>query len=361
MTAALRIVIAPDSFKGTIDAADAANAVADGWRSARAGDHLVLAPMADGGEGTVAVVSAASGIRASTVVVPGPDDAPTTARWLRLGGEGLVELAEASGLALLPRPAGWTAHTRGFGLVIAAALDAGVRSLSVAIGGSASTDGGAGMLEALGARLLDRDGEPIGPGARGLLDLHRVDLRGLRPLPPGGVRVLSDVRNPATGAAGAAVVFGPQKGLAPSDLPAVDAAIARFADLLGVDAATPGAGAAGATGLALLAWGGSFDSGADRVAELVGLPTAVLGADLVLTGEGRFDGQTAGGKVVDRVRALAGGIPVSLVAGAIEADTDGFADAVSLTALAGSPAAAMADPARWLREAGRALARRATH
>lgn len=332
-----RIVIAPDSFKGTITAEDAARAIADGWRSRRPGDELVPKPMADGGEGTAAV--AAASVEENTA---------------------LVELAVTSGLALLKSPAPLTAGTYGFGAQIAQALDAGASRLLLAIGGSSSTDGGAGMLTALGARLLDADGIPVAPGAGGLLDLARVDLSGMRPLPPGGAVVLSDVDNPATGPRGAAAVFGPQKGLHPDSFAAVDAALARLAALLGVDPTTPGTGAAGATGLALAAWGATSASGARVVADLIGLPAAIAGATLVITGEGRFDGQTASGKVADVVARLAvgAGVPVALVAGSIEAPTDSFAAAADLTTLAGSAGEAMRHPVRWLREAGARLAER---
>ena len=362
------VVIAPDSFKGTIRAADAAAAIAEGWRTIRPGDRIVLAPMADGGEGTLdAIAAAVPGAVRVPVEVTGPDDRPVGASWLRLppssgrpGGTAVVELASTSGLELLSgalRP--WDAHTLGFGQALAAAAAAGVSHLVAAIGSSASTDGGLGMLVALGARAIDAEGRPVRPGARGALQVAGIALDGLVPMPTGGITVLTDVTSPLVGPAGAAAVFGPQKGLDPADVPSVDAALARIAGLLGVDPATPGAGAAGGTGAALLAMGARLLPGAETVAGLVGLAGAIRDARIVVTGEGAFDGQTAAGKAPALVAAIAAdaGIPVALVAGVVSAEPVGFAAAVSLAALAGSAAAAMRDPRPWLRAAGAALAR----
>jgi glycerate kinase len=356
-----RIVVAPDSFKGTIDAAAAARALADGWRSVRPGDSVDLRPMADGGEGTLDAIAAATrGVRLMPVTVTGPDDRQVDTHWLLLpDGTGVVELAVTSGLTLLDELRPLSAHTIGFGEAIAAALDHGATRLIVALGGSASTDGGAGMLAALGARFAPlAGGHPRGPAD--LSRVTQVDLSWLRALPPGGVVALTDVDSPLTGPRGAAAVFGAQKGLAPDDTGWVDTALARIAALLGADPATPGAGAAGGTGFGLLVWGAALTSGAVAVADAVGLDTALAGADLVITGEGRFDGQTAAGKVAHEVsrRADAVGTPRALVAGAIAAEPRGFAAAVSLTDLAGAAQAAMVDPARWLHAAGAQLAQR---
>ena len=380
-----RIVLALESLKGSIAAADAVAEIASGWRSV---DPLVgtdLRPMADGGEGTLAAFAeAVAGATRIPVAVTGPHGRSVDASWLRLpDGTGVVELASTSGIELLGddrRP--WDAGTIGFGQAIAAALDADVQRLVLGIGSSASTDGGAGMLSAIGARILNGSGEPIGPGARGLRDATSVDLSGIRPLPSGGVVVLSDVTSPLIGPHGAAAVFGPQKGLDAADVEAANAALARFADLviaarsgvpvsagarrantvpLGLHTEIPGAGAAGGTGFALLAWGAALRPGAAEVADLVGLRAAIARADLVVTGEGSFDGQSAAGKVPTLVAGLAdaAGVPVALVAGRIarDADTSAFAASVSLTQLAGSAASSLAEPARWLRAAGAALAR----
>lgn len=371
------VVIAPDSFKGTIAAAAAAQALAEGWRSERPADDLRLRPMADGGEGTVdAFATAVPGARRMPVAVNGPEGAEVEAAWVLLpstpdapGGTGVVELASTSGIELLgtpPRLRPFDAHTRGFGEAIAAALAHGVSRLVLGVGSSSSTDGGAGMLTALGARFADAHGAAIPGGARGLADVANADLSRLPALPPGGVTVLSDVSNPLLGARGAAAVFGPQKGASPDDVAVLDAGLARFARVLRAEAphADPdaaGAGAAGGTGFGLLAWGASLVPGSAAVAELVGLDDAVAAASVVITGEGSYDGQSDAGKVPAHVRAVAvaAGVPAALVAGRIapDADVSGFAATASLTSLAGSAEAAMGDPARWLVAAGAALAR----
>ncbi len=357
------VVVAPDSFKGTVGAAEAAQALADGWRSVRPDDTILLRPMADGGEGTLAAFAdAVPGSRRMPVRVVCPDGSPVDASWLLLpDGSGVVELASTSGIELLGgRRLPWDAHTRGFGEAIAAALDHGVRALVLGIGSSASTDGGVGMLRSLGAEFVDGVGHPIADGARGLAAIREVRLDGLRPLPPGGLTVLTDVRNPLLGPDGAARVFGPQKGFTAPDLVTADAGVAVLAELLPADPGAPGAGAAGGTGFALLAWGARLTPGADAVAELIGLEAAIADADLVITGEGSFDGQSAAGKAPARVAALAAsaGVPVSLVAGRIApgVTTSTFRRTVALATLAHGSGPARADPARWLRKAARILA-----
>lgn len=367
-----RVVIAPDSFKGSIGAAEAAAALAQGWQSIRHHDETTLLPMADGGEGTVdAFATAVPGARRMPVRVTGPEGAPLETEWLLLpsteeapGGTGVVELANTSGIELLgspPRLRPLDADTRGFGEAVAAALAHGVDRLVLGIGSSASTDGGVGLLSALGVRFTDAGGDPIANGGRGLADVAAVDVSGRAPLPAGGVTVLSDVTNPLLGARGAAAVFGPQKGADSTQVAALDAGLARLAALFDVDPETPGAGAAGGTGFGLLAWGATIVPGSAAVADLIGLRAAVTAASVVITGEGSFDGQSAAGKVPAHVAALAAesGTPVALVAGRIapEADVSAFAGTSSLTELAGSAEGAMADAARWLVEAGAELAR----
>ncbi|SDQ29698.1 glycerate kinase [Microbacterium sp. cf332] len=372
------VVVAIDSFKGSISAAAAARALADGWATVDDAARLELRPMADGGEGTLdAFATAVSDTRRVPVTVTGPAGTPVAASWLRLpagdgrspgrpgGPVGVVELASTSGIELLgEQRRGLDADTTGFGQAIAAALDAGVDRLVLGIGSSSSTDGGIGMLRALGARFTDAAGRDVAPGARGLADIAHVDLSGLRPLPAGGVDVLTDVSNPLLGAAGAAAVFGPQKGLDTAEVAAADAGLSRLADLVpagGSHAVAPGAGAAGGTGFGLLVWGARLAPGAREVSSLIGLADAIADADLVVTGEGAFDGQSAAGKVPAYVAELAAqaGVAVALVAGRIapDADTAAFVASVSLTDLAGSAAASLGDPARWLRAAGAALAR----
>ncbi|OUE23718.1 glycerate kinase [Clavibacter michiganensis] len=357
----LRVVVSPDSLTGSATAVDAARALRRGWLRARPGDDVVIAPMADGGQGTLDVLAAAvPGARRVPVGVTGPDDRPVDAHWLLLpDGTGVVEIASTSGITLLDplRPLG--AHTRGFGQAIRAALDAGVPRLLLALGGSSSTDGGVGALQELGARALRGDGSAADDGGGALAGIATLDLTTLRTLPPGGALILGDVDAPLTGPAGAAAVYGPQKGATPADVHALDAGLAHLAGLLGVDPATPGAGAAGGTAAGLLAWGAVAGSGSAGVAHAIGLAELVAGADVVITGEGRFDAQSRTGKVASRVLDLAREheIAAILVAGSVAAPTDGFAAVRSLADLAGSVDAARADAATWLERAAEDVAR----
>ena len=356
----MRVVIAPDSFKGSIGAAEAARALAVGWRAARPDDELIELPLADGGEGTLAVLAATDpGSRWHHVVVSGPGEALVRAGWLELTGSvGVVELAAAAGLPLLGHLTPLDAHSYGVGELIRHALDAGVLMMMITLGGSACTDGGTGLLAALGARFLDADGHPLPLGGGPLTRLDAIDLSSLRQPPPAGVRCLTDVRAPLLGPGGAAAVFGPQKGASRDDIAVLETGLARLAQLLGGVPSQPGAGAAGGCGYGLAtAWGAHLLPGAEWVANAVGLPKALSGADLVITGEGRYDDTSLRGKVVGTVRAMAtrAGVPVAVVAGSAAAVLPA-APIVTLTELAGSPEEAMTDPARWLAEAGRRLA-----
>jgi glycerate kinase len=359
----VRVVIAPDSFKGSLAAAGAAAALAAGWQAARPADEVLAVPLADGGEGTLDVLAAAiPGARWQQARVTGPAGQPVDCPWLDLpDGSAAVELAAASGLPLLSRPDPLGAHTIGLGEVIAAALAAGARQVTIALGGSASTDGGTGALAALGARFLDADGRPLPAGGGALHDLAAVDLTGLRPPPPGGVSCLSDVRAPLLGPAGAAAVFGPQKGASPAQVALLDEGLARLAGLLGGDPAAPGAGAAGGTGYGLAAgWSALITPGAPQLCRMAGLDRALAGAGLVITGEGRYDGTSGTGKVAGTVfaAAAAAGVPAALVAGQVTARPPAAVRfVVSLTELAGGVPQALADPARYLRLAGQQLAR----
>ncbi|WP_241981260.1 glycerate kinase [Cryobacterium algoritolerans] len=371
------VVIAPDSFKGTIGASDAARRIAAGWASVRPLDRLRLLPMADGGEGTTdAFELAVPGARRMPVTVQGPDDRPVHAHWLLLpDGTGIVELAATSGITLQDRLRPLDAHTLGFGQAIIAALDQGVTRLLLAVGGSGSTDGGSGVLSVLGGVFLNSAGRPVPPGNRGLARLASVDLAGLRPLPPGGALVLSDVTSPLLGERGTAAVFGPQKGASPKQVAQLEAGLARWAAFVGdgragtrveVGTGTAGAaatdiagsGAAGGTGFGLLAWGATLAPGADAVAAALGVPAAVAVASVVVTGEGRFDAQSVAGKVPGFLAALAAdvGAQAMLVAGVIEAPTIGFAAAISLTDLAGGHERATRDAPVWLERASARLA-----
>jgi glycerate kinase len=360
-----RILIAPDSLKGSATAVEVAQAIRRGWLTVRPHDEVVLAPMADGGEGTIDAFSIAyPGAALMPVTVTGPDDRPVDTNWLLLPDRtGVVELASTSGITLLDPLRPMTAHTRGFGQAIAAALDHGVDRLLLAVGGSSSTDGGVGALAELGVRFLDHKGSPIRDGGIGLADLHSVDLTTMRPTPTGGAVVLSDVTSPLTGDQGAAAVFGPQKGATPADVAALDNGLTRLASFgLGgghFGAHVAGAGAAGGVGYGLMVWGAIIEAGSSAVGDALGIPTLIKNSAVAITGEGRFDSQSLAGKVPSYLLALAeaASVPIALVAGAIQAPTDDFVASWSLTTLAGSSAIAIADPLPWLEQAGRELAR----
>ncbi len=334
----LTVLVAPDSFKGSLPADQVAVAVGTGLRTAAATAGVTLdvlhRPVADGGEGTVAMVLAA-GWDPLEVGVSGPTGDPVRAT-LALSPAGtprrtaVVELATASGLGLLPggRPDPLRASTRGTGQLVAAALASGVERLVLAIGGSATTDGGTGLAAALGARFLDRAGAELPPGGGALSDLDRIDVSGLDPrLRDVEVVVASDVDNPLTGPHGAARVYAPQKGASPEDVAVLDAGLVRLAEVLrrdlGVDVAAAGAGAAGGVGAGALAFlGARLTPGIDLLLDLVGFDDALAGSDLVVTGEGSVDAQTLSGKAPVGVarRACRAGVPVILLAGRVDLD-----------------------------------------
>ncbi len=368
-----RIVIAPDSFKGTVMARDAALALAEGWQSVRAHDALLLVPQADGGEGTLdAIAAGRPDAQWRTTEVAGPTGEKHPARWLLLpGGQAVVEVAESCGITLLPRDASGaprlaplTTSTRGLGETIAAALDAGARGVTIALGSSASTDGGLGALAALGLQLRDAADAPLPDGGGALIGLASLDDSALRAAPPLGVTLLTDTTARLTGLEGAAAVFGPQKGATPDEVALLDEALARAAALAGgSEHERPGSGAAGGTAWGFTRyWGASIRSGAEAVAAITALDQALEGADLVITGEGRFDATSLRGKVVGAVaeRAGAAGVDLAIVAGQADAAAIGERRVLTLEGLAGSTADALATPERWLREAGAALARALT-
>lgn len=354
--------MAPDSFKGSIGAAAAAAALSAGWRRVRPEDELIELPMADGGEGTLAVLAAdVPASRWHQAEVSGPGDARVSAAWLELAGNvAVIELAAAAGLPLLSELIPLDAHSYGVGELIRHALDAGARRIVVGLGGSACTDGGTGVLAALGVRFLDADGQDLPRGGGALDRLTAIDLAELRPPPDAGVSCLTDVRAPLLGPAGAAAVFGPQKGAGPGDVAMLEAGLTRLAGLLGGDPDEPGAGAAGGCGYGLAAgWGACLLPGAAEIASIVGLAGGLAGADLVITGEGQYDATSRGGKVVAAVFAAAaeaGGVPVVVVAGQLTAAPPAGVVTVELATLSGSAAAAIKEPGRWLTEAGQRLA-----
>lgn len=351
-------MIAPDSFKGTITAAEAATVIAEGWREIRDHDSVLAIPLADGGEGTVAAVAAArpDGILHRVDDLHGPDGRPVSACWLELDpgtpdSTAVIEMASVSGLPLMQRLDPLGATTYGLGQLIGTALDAGCRTVIVGAGGSATTDGGAGALAALGLRLLDDQGRPVRPGGAGLADLAMITGTVRR---PEKLIMLSDVDAPLLGPRGAAAVFGPQKGAGSEQIVILDSALARFAELLGGTTDEPGMGAAGGLGYGLVAGlGARITRGAPYLAQLAGLHAALAGADLVITGEGRFDETSLGGKVVGYVLGQAAAYQVDsmIIAGQLAIGIDRIT-AIGLTELAGSVEAALADPHGWLHRAG---------
>ncbi len=326
----MRVVIAPNKFAGTLTAVQAAQAMAEGWAQARPEDDLVLVPLADGGEGTVEVVAIAcpDAVR-HTVEVADARGVATRATWLSLSdGTAVVEVAQACGLSTLPTdqrdPLRTT--TYGVGQLLRAVLDTAPRTVVVGLGGTATVDGGAGMISALTGHALRRgDGNAVRVGGRWVAEAVRLRPLDLGPVPE--VVLASDVTNPLLGHNGAAAVFGPQKGAAPQDVEELERALSGFADVLERDLpggpwrARPGAGAAGGLGFALMGLlGARVHSGAVVIGDLVGFdPT---GADVLLTGEGSLDTQSLGGKgpvAVARAASAAGARTVA-IAGRITPD-----------------------------------------
>ncbi|RYY51401.1 MAG: glycerate kinase [Actinomycetales bacterium] len=338
----MHVVIAPDSFKESLSSPEVATALERGWLLGAPGSTCDLVPLADGGEGTVRALVQATGGHLERRRVQGPLGDPVDAELGVLGGPGpltaVVEVAAASGLALVPpdeRDAG-RATSYGTGELIAAALDLGARRIVLGLGGSATTDGGTGLARALGVRFLDADGQDVVGGGDDLGHIVRVDTDGRhRGLADCEVLAACDVDNPLTGPDGAAAVYGPQKGADPASVARLDGNLAHLAGVLagaglGADATTPGAGAAGGIGFAVLALlHGRLRPGFDLVAEAVGLDDLLDRADLVLTGEGRLDRQSLAGKTPVGVmrRARARGIPVVALAGSLGEGADELLDA----------------------------------
>ena len=335
MTRPLTVLIAPDSFKGSLTSVQVARALADGWARARPDDATFLCPLADGGEGTLEAIAAAGGWEWRVADVTDPLGRTIRARWLRSadGSRAVVEMAEASGLSRVTASErdAIAATSAGTGDLIRAAIESGAMSIVLAIGGSATTDGGAGLLRALGA-VADRDA----PSA---------DLAGLDPrLADVDFAVACDVSNPLLGPSGAAAIYGPQKGASPADVAHLDERLAGFADALERAAGAevrhlPGAGAAGGVGFGLLAVGSRFRSfalrpGVDLVMDATDFSARLAHADLVITGEGRIDAQTAFGKTALGVarRAAAAGVPCIAVGGGV--DPEGIAALAGVGAVA---------------------------
>lgn len=348
-----RLLVAPDSFKGSLSSVEVARALSRGWERARPYDEVRLAPLSDGGEGLLDAVAAAGGWKVRPAAARDPLDRPVTARLLtdEAGrGRAVVELAEASGLSRLLGPDGderdpLRASTFGTGMVLEEAIELGCRDIVLGIGGSATTDGGAGLLAALGARFLDASGAELAPGGGSLADLATVDLDGLSArLSEVELTLASDVTNPLLGPTGAAATYCPQKGATAEQVVALDRALAHYADVLEGHLGrhlreVAGAGAAGGTGFGLLCVADRFRSfvvrpGVEVVMELTGFAAALSQSDLVLTGEGRVDDQTAHGKTALGVarRAQAAGLPCLCFGGGVT--PEGFAAMASVGAIA---------------------------
>jgi len=381
------VLIAPDSFGTTMTADQAARAIADGWAGRAPGDELVLRPLSDGGPGFVDVLHAALGGTLHLVSVTGPLGEPVDVQWLEHNGIGYVESAQACGLALVPddrlRPG--EATTRGVGELLVDVRAKGLRRAVVGLGGSATTDGGAGMLAALGMVPVDAGGAPLPDGGLALATVAGllgpaptagpgpgpVAAAGSGPVAPRPVApraeqggawtelelvAATDVDSPLLGEHGAAAVFGPQKGADPATVAALDAALARWADVLAASTGCdlrdhPGAGAAGGLGAALFAIGAVREPGAAMVRRLTGLDATLDAAQLVVTGEGSFDWQSLRGKVVTTVAggAVERGLPCVVLAGQVavgrrEAAAIGVDAAYSVAEHAGSADASFADP-----------------
>ncbi|SHN42314.1 glycerate kinase [Cryptosporangium aurantiacum] len=354
----MRVLVAPDSFGGTLSAGEAAAAIAAGWKQTAPDDTVVTRPLSDGGPGLVEVIRATLGGSLVPVRACGPRMEPLDASFLLVDDVAYLECATVAGLQLVPKaerdPKVTT--TYGLGLLLAAAVESGARRVVIGLGGSVTNDGGAGLLAALGAGPVGVSGTALPPGGGALRACE--GLAGLPALRGVEIVAATDVDNPLTGIHGASAVYGPQKGATDNDVQILDAALSRWADVLVRDlpgcppdvAALPGAGAAGGLGVALLALGGRREAGIGLVRRLIGFDTAVADADLVITGEGSFDYQSLRGKVVAGVASAAAehGAPCVVLAGQVavgrqEAAAAHVDEARSLVEHAGSVERAMAD------------------
>jgi len=370
-----RILVAPDSFKGTLSASEAAMAMGKGVRRALPGASVRLFPVSDGGEGFIdALVPPGRGIQQWTDVFGPLPLQCVRARWALVakGETAVIEMASASGLALVPpdRRDPCVTSTFGVGELIRSALDRGAGTVLIGIGGSATNDGGTGMASALGVKFLDSTGAVLPQGGSALTRLRRIDVSGLEArLANTVVTVACDVTSPLTGPEGASRVFAPQKGAGPADVAILEDAMHRYAevlrDALGIDIGnTPGGGAAGGLGAGLVAFcGATLASGIDVVLDATGFDAALASSDLLLTGEGRVDAQTRHGKALAGLlrRAGAAHVPVACVAGSVQGlpgEYTGEKGFIVLESLADGPGGmdgAMHDAARSLEERTRSM------
>lgn len=349
----MKVVIAPDSFKGSINNFDCAQAISDGWLSVRPADEIVLKPMADGGEGTLETI-AANNPDAIRVYLTGGNGF----YWLLLpDGTAIVELALLCGITQLSKLDPMGAHTFELGLTLReAATDMRVKRIIIAVGGSASTDGGVGALIAMGAQFLNERGEPIALGGAGLAGIKTIDFRQMVKSPKQGVICLVDVKNPLLGPLGSAQVFAPQKGANPEQVLALESGLAHLKQISGGED-YEGSGAAGGTPYGLrLGWPIAIGFGAETIASIIGLPDAIRDADLVITGEGRLDTQSFNGKVIGEIVRLAADPPKQIAYCVGSNNLPEQANVIALVDLAPSIEEAMQDPAKWLSAAAAKLA-----
>jgi glycerate kinase len=342
----MRVLLCPDSFKGTLSAFEAAECIAEGIRDADLGIETIRLPVADGGEGTVQVLVSATGGQLREAHVTGPLGLPVVAIWGMLGDgtTAVIETASASGLSLVPEDKRNPRITTTFGTgeLIRAALDAGAKRIIMGLGGSATNDGGAGMAEALGVRLLDRFGNGIGRGGAALAELDRIDISSCDArLRETEIIAACDVDNVLTGPEGASAIYAPQKGALPEDVAVLDHALTIYAAILHrtfqVDfAAMKGTGAAGGLGAGLVAFCGAvLQRGADIVLDAIGFDEQLASVDAIVTGEGRVDGQMKYGKALRAIteRAARRGLPVYAIAGSIDGPASAYCGAGGFTAL----------------------------
>jgi glycerate 2-kinase len=369
----MRVLIAPDSFGSTLTAVEAAEGMRDGWLSVAPDDHLVLAPLSDGGPGFVEVLASSLGGVRVTLTVEDPLARPVQATYLRVGDTAYIESAQACGLHLLTKAEldPLTTTTYGVGQLIGHALDHGATGIVVGLGGSATNDGGAGMLAALGVARLDAKGDRAEPGGAPLIGVDHLDVSLHPRLAEVELVAATDVTNPLLGFKGASAIYGPQKGATPADTQRLDTALTHWADLLERDLpgrldvrALPGAGAAGGMGAALLALGATRVSGIGLVRDALGLAEQVASVELVVTGEGMYDWQSRDGKVISGVTSLAieNGLPCVLIAGQVvvgrrQTSSSGLDATYSLSEAAGSIDAAMTQAGHWVRFVAATVAR----
>jgi len=322
----MKFVIAPDSFKGSLSAGEAASLIAQAARANFPDAEIIEAPVADGGEGTLEAIIKGLSLETVSLAVTGPDFTPVDAVYAKKGDTAYIEMAKTSGITLSLLHSARKTTSRGFGEAIAHALRGGAKTLYLAIGGSATNDGGTGMLEALGVRFQNENGEVLSGTGENLVKIRTIDISGLMPeLVEANCNIICDVQNPLLGERGATRVYGRQKGATDEDLEYLEKGMENYAtcveETLGKRYDTfSGAGAAGGVGFALLAFaGGKFCPGIETVLDSIGFDEKVKGADLVIVGEGKMDGQSAFGKAPVRVAKRCAGVPVVALVGGIGA------------------------------------------